>query len=202
MLYAMEDYFNLAGTEPHGNISGIIPVAPISLSGYSTEIGIWIWREMSKNEIKIGFDNGTEVDLCTIDFAGWNYCRTDLPGGVTAITHCRVVRTAEGSKGGGLYFDALSHKEAVLKRYQVFETISFAWMRALFIPDGSWPPAVAKKDWPPPPPYISFAIIFIISQALRSFSLTRLSDIMIARLAFPSNSAPRIRNRSFTSFFS
>ena len=67
-----------------------------------------IVQKLSRNEIKIGFDDGSEVDLCTIDFAGWNYCMIDLPGGVSAITHCRVVRTAGGSVGGDLYFDVLS----------------------------------------------------------------------------------------------
>ncbi len=85
------------------------PVNPISLASDLEDIGIWVWGEMSDNYISIGFDNGTEVRLDTIDFAGWNYIKADIPDGAAAISYYKVERiSAIGADGGDLLFDGLS----------------------------------------------------------------------------------------------
>ncbi len=93
-----------------GDASCVIdPSAPIGLASDLDDIGMWVWGEMSDNYISIGFDNGTEVRLDTIDFAGWNYLKADIPDGATAISYYKIERiSAMGADGGDLLFDAMS----------------------------------------------------------------------------------------------
>jgi N-acetylmuramoyl-L-alanine amidase len=74
----------------------------------SENIALWVWGELSLNEIFIGFDDGSEAKLCEINFAGWKYCQTSLPDGATKVTYIKLKRSALGAAGGDLYIDALN----------------------------------------------------------------------------------------------
>ncbi len=74
-------------------------------------VGMWIWGEMSGNEIRLGFDNDEEKLLRVIDFAGWKYCTTEIPGNVNELQYLKLSHITGGSKNGDLYFDALSQPD-------------------------------------------------------------------------------------------
>ncbi len=87
------------------------PVTPIALNPAAGKTGMWIWGEMSYNDIFLGFDNETHVLLTNIDFAGWKYCTVDIPEGATKLTFIRITNTENGAFGGDLYFDRISQPD-------------------------------------------------------------------------------------------
>jgi len=70
--------------------------------------GLWIWGDMSLNEVFLEFDNDTESKLCSINFAGFRYCSAEIPSGATAIESVKIKRTANGMAGSDFYLDGLS----------------------------------------------------------------------------------------------
>lgn len=97
-------------TSPGGSCILVPQTGSVSLLENSNSIALWIYGEMSHNQVSAGFDNETEVELGTIDFAGWNYCLAVLPDGATSLSYIKLSQTAEGASSGDLYFDALSQK--------------------------------------------------------------------------------------------
>lgn len=87
------------------------PATPITVNAEAGKTGMWIWGEMSYNDIFLGFDNETHVLLTNIDFAGWKYCALDIPDGATALTFIRIMNTENGATGGDLYFDMISQPD-------------------------------------------------------------------------------------------
>ena len=83
------------------------PIEPILLETRLTRAGMWIWGDMCKNRLLLGFDNGTEVDLTGVDFAGWDYRLAEIPEGATALDFIKLIREHNGSETGDLYFDML-----------------------------------------------------------------------------------------------
>ncbi|MEX2371547.1 MAG: Ig-like domain-containing protein [Bacteroidales bacterium] len=83
----------------------------VGLIENSNMIGIWIWGDLSYNRIDAGFNNQSVAELCTIDFAGWNYCTVSLPEGVSSLDYLKIVKTDEGNTGGDIYFDALNQRD-------------------------------------------------------------------------------------------
>lgn len=84
------------------------PVDSIELNSSLSEVGLWIWGEMSNNEIYLVFDNDIELLLSTIDFAGWKYCSIEIPDMATKLTGVKLVQTEVGAVFGDIYIDALS----------------------------------------------------------------------------------------------
>jgi len=86
------------------------PDNPVVLNDADTTIatGLWIWGEMSNNMVSLGFDEGSEVGLDTINFAGWKYCSTETPAGANTVEYLKISRIENGAEGGDIYFDALS----------------------------------------------------------------------------------------------
>jgi len=89
----------------------IKPDNPVTLVSTDSEIGLWIWGEMSKNLISVGFDNGVEEVLCTIDFAGWKYCSMDLPPGINELQYIKITRSENGAETADIFFDAISQPD-------------------------------------------------------------------------------------------
>ena len=87
------------------------PGTPITMNTEADKTGMWIWGEMSYNDIFLGFDNETHVLLTNIDFAGWKYCTVDIPEGATELTFIRIINTEIGATGGDLYFDMISQPD-------------------------------------------------------------------------------------------
>jgi hypothetical protein len=89
----------------------LVPLTPIAVEYIAGKIAMWIWGDMSRNEIYLQFDYETEVLLTEIDFAGWKYCSIDLEDEVSELTGIRMKKTSQGSDMGDLYFDALSQPD-------------------------------------------------------------------------------------------
>ncbi len=86
----------------------IRPVSPVSLLANSDTLGLWIWGNMSKNSVAIGFDNSSEIELGDMDFAGWNFLTLDIPEGATAIEYLKLSSNADSKLSGDILFDVLS----------------------------------------------------------------------------------------------
>ena len=72
---------------------------------------MWVWGEMSNNEIYYTFDNNVEQLFTVINFAGWKYCSVSIPDGATKLNGIKLIQTETGAAGGDIYFDALSQTE-------------------------------------------------------------------------------------------
>ncbi len=86
---------------------------PIDINSSYKKIGMWVWGEMSNNEIYYTFDNSVEQLLTAIDFAGWKYCSINIPDGTAKLTGIKLIQTETGANGGDIFFDALSQTEPV-----------------------------------------------------------------------------------------
>ncbi len=84
------------------------PDNPILLNEGSLEAGLWIWGEMSKNLVILGFDTGLEQEVGSVDFAGWRYCSAEVPEGATEIQYVKIKLSAEGVLTEDIIFDGLS----------------------------------------------------------------------------------------------
>lgn len=89
----------------------LVPSSPIEVEYSAGSAGMWIWGEMSYNEIYLQFDYETEVLLTEIDFAGWKYCTIVLEEEVSELTGIQMKRTSKGSANGDIYFDAISQPD-------------------------------------------------------------------------------------------
>ena len=55
----------------------------------------------------------SEAELCTIDFAGWNYFTVERPSGVTAIDYLKYSSNSGGYETKDIYIDALSQEHVL-----------------------------------------------------------------------------------------
>ncbi len=83
------------------------PTEAIALNPKLSHAGMWIWGELSTHHIAMGFDDGSEVKLSTIDFAGWAYRSIEVPAEATAITYIKLIGENESRAMGDLIFDVL-----------------------------------------------------------------------------------------------
>jgi hypothetical protein len=83
------------------------PEVPIALNPKLSHTGIWIWGELSGHHMAMGFNDGSEVHLCSIDFAGWAYRSIEIPEGASAITYLKLISESESVYMGDLIFDLL-----------------------------------------------------------------------------------------------
>lgn len=95
----------------------IQPTMQIDINSSYKKIGMWVWGEMSNNEIYYTFDNNVEQLLTVIDFAGWKYCSLNVPEGAIKLTGIKLIQTETGATGGDIYFDALSQIEPISMAY-------------------------------------------------------------------------------------
>ncbi len=102
----MRYFFTAAGGYAH-----IMANTPIELANLTTSAGLWIWGDLSKNKISLIFDSNDVIELCTLNFLGWDYHMVQLPQGATQITGIKVTHMPEGSLRGDIYFDALSQPD-------------------------------------------------------------------------------------------
>lgn len=91
----------------------IQPESSIELNSSQQELGMWVWGEMSNNEINFTFDNDIEQLLTIIDFAGWKYCSIIIPENATKLTGVKLAQAEKGATGGDVFFDALGQTEVV-----------------------------------------------------------------------------------------
>jgi hypothetical protein len=94
-------------TEAEGTVS-IAPYEPIIINSDYRFIGLWIWGELSDNQISLLANNQQVITLSVVNFAGWNYCYAELSEGLTQIQAIQITRTENGAEGGDVYLDALS----------------------------------------------------------------------------------------------
>ncbi|MEN8226907.1 MAG: N-acetylmuramoyl-L-alanine amidase [Bacteroidota bacterium] len=83
----------------------IKPVEPIDLNERLQEAGMWIWGDLSHNQIILGFNNGTEALLGEVNYAGWGYNLTEVPEGADSLVYIKLIRTDGAVETGDLYFD-------------------------------------------------------------------------------------------------
>ena len=83
------------------------PVDSLELKPEFDSLGIWVWGEMSHQELAFGFNNETEVSPGNIDFAGWYYLAVPVPEGASALEYIRLRRANPLVAGGDLIFDML-----------------------------------------------------------------------------------------------
>ena len=83
------------------------PEEAIALDPRLSHTGIWIWGELSGHHMVMGFNDGSEVELGSIDFAGWAYRSIEIPEGATAITYLKLIRENDTVNMGDLIFDVL-----------------------------------------------------------------------------------------------
>lgn len=89
------------------------PGNPIPLIDGMKYIGLWVWGELSLQQLNLKFDNEAILSLGVIDFAGWKYCFAEVPQGATAVTGVEIVRGSESTNSGDIYMDALSQMTPV-----------------------------------------------------------------------------------------
>jgi len=89
----------------------IMANTPVEINILTTSAGLWIWGDMSKNKVSLLFDNDAIVELCILDFLGWDYHTVQVPEGATKITGLQLSHESEGLLKGDIYFDALSQPD-------------------------------------------------------------------------------------------
>ncbi|PKP09444.1 MAG: hypothetical protein CVU09_10895 [Bacteroidetes bacterium HGW-Bacteroidetes-4] len=99
-------------TSPEGKIH-IKPANAVSLTDGMKYIGLWVWGDLSLQQLYLKFDNETVLPLGNIDFAGWKYCYAEVPQGATAVMGIEMVRSSESYNSGEIYLDALSQMTPV-----------------------------------------------------------------------------------------
>lgn len=97
-------------TQDDGN-ARVISNSPVALMNLTTSAGLWIWGDLSHNKISMLFDNNAAIELCTLDFLGWDYFNVRIPEGATTVTGIMLTHTPEGALQGDIYFDALSQPD-------------------------------------------------------------------------------------------
>lgn len=86
----------------------------------SSEFGIWVFGDWSRNILKYRFTvggNETEVAVDTLNWTGWKLKRIPLSAitgtGNKAFSGISICQTAAGSKSGALYFDDAQYNVVV-----------------------------------------------------------------------------------------
>ncbi len=88
------------------------PMEKIALENTGSEIGVWLWGDLSGNTLEALFDNEVSMELSPISFAGWNYCSAEIPEGADSLVSLSISHADGGALTGDIYFDALSQPQA------------------------------------------------------------------------------------------
>jgi len=86
----------------------ISPSNTLTIQKPDTTIGLWVWGDLSYNELEIEYNDNSTQSLCTLDFAGWKYCQTSGNAQNTTLSSINLIKTSTGVAGGNIYIDALS----------------------------------------------------------------------------------------------
>lgn len=89
----------------------------------ANKVGIWIWGDLSFNDVYLIFDNAYSQKITSINFAGWRYVSLNLTDQMNHITGICVEQTENGNSGGDIYLDYLSQPYYISVKKQLKSAI-------------------------------------------------------------------------------
>lgn len=77
--HALRLDYSLAPVSSGGMMDYTVP------AGY-TALNLWVWGDGSGNILSFRTEEGEQLEVCTLDFTGWQQCQVELPSGGTHLT--------------------------------------------------------------------------------------------------------------------